>query len=93
MLKKINEGGVVGDNGFSIQITGPEELEYKYNNHLVKIDMGYDPKKKKIYIYADNIGQWDLPNKHKLISSDEKKNIINNIKEAVKLLKGNYEIA
>jgi len=30
MLRKINEGGVESDDGFSIQITGPELLEYKY---------------------------------------------------------------
>jgi hypothetical protein len=33
MLKKINEGGVESDAGFSIQITRPELLEYKTGAH------------------------------------------------------------
>lgn len=90
-MKKINEGGV-SDNSFSIQIIGPECIEYSSNNKIIKIDMGYEPRKRKIYIYASDITRWTSSNNQILISNDEKKCIINNIKEAVKLLTGNFEV-
>ncbi|MDP3267802.1 MAG: hypothetical protein Q8M40_02010 [Legionella sp.] len=83
MLRKINEGAVSSDNGFSVQITGPELLEYKDENHLLEINLAYDPQKRKIYIYASNISGLD---------EDEKKRIIVNIKEGVRLLKGDFEV-
>ena len=83
MLKKTNEGGVESNTGFSIQITGPELLEYRHNGKIIDIDLSYDPKKRKIYIYASSI---------KELNETAKKQMINNIKEAVQLLKGDFEI-
>ncbi|MBA2655190.1 MAG: hypothetical protein H0U71_09040 [Gammaproteobacteria bacterium] len=83
MLRKINEGGVESENGFSIQIVGPELLEYKEKNKIIKIDITYDPKKRKIYICASNIDE---------LSKNEKIQMIRNIKKAIKLLKGNFEV-
>lgn len=83
MLKKINEGGVESNAGFSIQIIGPELLEYKQNGKIIEIDMAYDPKKRKIYIYASNINE---------LNSKEKIQMIRNIQEAVQLLKGDFEV-
>ncbi len=93
MLKKINEGGVVSDSGYSIQITGPEELEYKYKDNILKIDIGYDPKKRTVFIYASDITRWDRSRNHANVSRAEKENIIENIKKAIKLLPGKFEIA
>lgn len=93
MFKKINEGGVVGDNGFSIQIIGPEELEYKCMEKKLIIDLGYDSKKKTTYIYVNDITRWDNSNDTLDMSVDERDEIITNIKEAVKLLNGNFEVA
>lgn len=92
MLKKVNEGGVISDNGFSIQIVGPEELEYKYKKNILKLDLGYDPKKRTVYIYANDITCWDYSDNHVDISNKEKEEIIKNIREAVKLLTGNFEV-
>jgi len=92
MLKKINEGGVASDNGFSIQIIGSEILEYKCNNDIVRIDMGYDPKKRIIYIYAGDITQWSSSSTQSLIADDKRRIIVNNIKEAVRLLTGNFKV-
>lgn len=83
MLKKINEGGVESNTGFSIQIIGPELLEYKYNGKIIEIDLAYDPKKRKIYIYASQINEINL---------QEKIQMIRNIEEAVKLLKGDFVV-
>ena len=83
MLKKINEGGVESTTGFSIQITEPELLEYKNNGNVVEIDVDFDSKTRNIYIYASRINE---------LNFKEKEQMINNINEAVKLLKGDFEI-
>lgn len=83
MLKKINEGGIESDDGFSIQITGPELLEYKYEGRIIQIDVAYDPKKRKIYIYASDVDE---------LKEDKKRQMIINIREAVKLLEGEFEV-
>jgi hypothetical protein len=92
MLRKINEGGVESDEGFSIQIIGPEILEYRQGKYATEIDMSYDPKKERIYVYASNIDFWIKPVKCEKISNSEKISIISNIKQAVKLLIGNFEV-
>ena len=83
MLRKINEGSVESDSGFSIQISGPELLEYKDGARVIEIDVAYDPNKRKIYIYASNVNE---------LNENEKKLMISNINEAVKLLKGDFEV-
>lgn len=84
MLKKINEGGVKSDdNSFSMQIVHPEYLEYKEDDRCIPISIAYDPKSQKVYIYVSDI---------KELNEIEKKRVLNNIREAVKLLGGNYEV-
>lgn len=92
MLRKINEGGVVSSSNFSIQITGPEELEYRDNNKVAKIDLIYDSRKRKIYVYASDVNKWELQGDYILVSEAERQEIISNLKEAVKLLKGDFEV-
>lgn len=81
MLKKITEGRVENDDGFSIQMDR-EVLEYTDKGRKLRFNMGYDPGKRKIYVY---ISMEKLP-------THEKNQIERKIKEALKLLKGDYEI-
>ena len=83
MLKKINAGGVESDDGFSIQFTHPELLEYKQGNKIFEISVGDDLKRQIVYIYASQVNN---------LNEVEKNKMINNIKEAVKLLNGNFEV-
>lgn len=83
MLKKMNEGGVESDMGFSIQIVHPEYLEYREGTRLIPISMGYNSTNRKIYVYVTN---------SKELSEIEKCKVANNIKEALKLSQGEFEI-
>jgi hypothetical protein len=83
MLKKINEGRVESDSGFSIHIAGLECLKYEDNRHSIEFEWNYDPKTNKAYVFVSDV---------KDLTIFEKKSIINNIKEALKLLKGDFEV-
>lgn len=83
MLKKVNKGRVESDSGFSIHITGLECLKYEDSERSIEFEWNYDPKVDKTYIYISDV---------KNLNSLEKSKIINNIKEAVKLLDGNFEV-
>lgn len=83
MLKKINEGRVESDSGFSIHITGLECLKYEDNEHSIEFEWNYDPKANKTYVYVSDVRD---------LNDTEKNKIMNNIKEAVKLLDGNFEV-
>ena len=83
MLRKIHASGVESDEGFSIQRIRPELFEYKRGNKIIEFDLAYDPSKKKNYIYVS---------KEKSLSQLEKNKIINDIREAIKILKDDYEV-
>ncbi len=83
MLKKINEGRVESDSGFFIHITGLECLKYEDKRHSIQLEWNYDPKTNKTYIYVSDV---------KNLNDIEKIKIMNNIKDAVKLLDGNFEV-
>ncbi|HEV2614886.1 MAG TPA: hypothetical protein VGV92_09340 [Gammaproteobacteria bacterium] len=91
MLKKINEGGVESDTGFSIQITGSDIMEYRENDRVVRINLGYNPQNSTVNIYVSKISRWNSL-ETQLISNIEKTIIADNIKSAVKLLTGNFQI-
>ncbi|OGT61431.1 MAG: hypothetical protein A3E85_00785 [Gammaproteobacteria bacterium RIFCSPHIGHO2_12_FULL_45_12] len=83
MLKKINEGRVESDSGFSIHIKGLECLKYEDNEHSIEFEWNYDPSANKTYVYVSDVRD---------INGTEKNKIMNNIKEAVNLLDGNFEV-
>ncbi len=83
MLNKINEGRVESDCGFTIQIKGLECLEYVDKEHSLQFEWNYDPKTNKTYVFITNESH---------LSKAEKARIAQNIKQAVELLKGNFEI-
>lgn len=83
MLKKINEGRVESDSGFSVHIIGLETLKYEDRKHSIEFEWNYNPKTKKTYIYISDATE---------LSSTERNEIANNVKEAVKLLEGNFEV-
>ena len=83
MLKKINEGRVESNTGFSIHITGLECLKYEDDEHSIEFEWNYDPIAQKTYIYVSDV---------KELNDSEKIIIKSNIKEAVKLLDGTFEI-
>lgn len=53
MLKKINANGVVSES-FSIQISHPDILKYKCRDEIFEVDVGYDPIKRIIHVYASD---------------------------------------
>lgn len=91
MLKKINEGRVESDSGFAIHIVGLETLKYEEGNRFVILEWNYDPKTQKIYVYASDVNNWKQPSNVRFTKL-EKNKMINDIKDAVKLLKGIYEV-
>ena len=91
MLKKINAGRVESDNGFFIHVTGLESVRYQENNMFIDLTWTYDPKVRKTFVFFSEITNWDQP-EGKTISENEREKIIKNIKEALKLLPGNFEI-
>lgn len=91
MLKKINAGRVESDDGFSIHMTGLETFKYEENNKYVIFDWTLDPKTKKISIYVNDARCWDSENRH-ILTSEDKIRIKQNIKQAVEILDGDFEI-
>ena len=91
MLKKINAGRVESDDGFSVHITGLETLKYEENNKYVVFDWALDPKTKKIRIYVSDARSWSSEGRQILVSED-KVRIKQNIKQAVALLDGDFEV-
>lgn len=91
MLKKITEGRVESDNGFAIHIIGLEALKYEENNRFIILEWNYDPKIQRICVYASNASSWNQPANVPL-TPDEKEKMVDNIREAVKLLKGTFEV-
>lgn len=91
-FKRINAGGVIRNDDVMIQITGPNTLEYKENNNLIILDLGYDPIKKIVYVYVSDVSVWDYADKLNIITESEKKKIIENLKEGLSLLSGKFEV-
>ena len=92
MLRKINAGCVESDEGFSIRITGPEIIKYTCNSGSVDIDINFDFKNRKAYIYASKVEFWKCDGEKIQMSSYEKKSMIENIRIAVKLLADDFEV-
>ena len=83
MLKKINEGRIESDTGFLIHITGLECLKYEDDKHSIEFEWNYDPTTRKTYIYVSDVNE---------LNDSEKISIKNNIKAAVQLLDGTFEV-
>lgn len=90
MFKKTGPCAVQNDEGVSLRIVHPEIIEYREKNKVYEIGLGYIPQE-KIYIYASISMLSSLSNLSKL-NDAEKKEIFNKIKEAAKLLEGNFEV-
>ena len=69
-----------------IQITHPDILKYKSGSKSSEVDVGYDPIKRIIHVYASDSAEF-----YKM-TEEEKNKMVNNIKEAVKLLEGNFVV-
>lgn len=82
MLKKINEGGVEGPN-FMIQIMDPETLLYRTIDKTIEVSLDYEPSKRVVYIYASEVNA---------LERNEKIIMIDNLKQAIKLLTGNFQV-
>lgn len=54
MFRKIGPYVVQSDEGISLRIIHPEIIEYREKNKIYEIGLGYNPEKRKIYIYASN---------------------------------------
>lgn len=91
MLKKISAGRVESDEGFSIQVSGLETLRYEDHGKIVDIDWTYDPKLRKTNVFVSDVTFWKKPPSLKIDPSDKKK-MVKNIGDAVKLLDGNFEL-
>ena len=92
MLKKINPCGVESDDGFSMQIIGPETLQYLCREFKAKIDLDYDEKLRKIYVHVSHSPVFEYYTDQVEIIEQQKLQMIKNIIESVKLLKGNFII-
>lgn len=80
MLRKINAYKVESDEGFSIWRDHPEVFKYKKGDKIIEISVGDDPAKHITYIHASDAAKFYKMNEI------EKNEMINNIKQAVKLL-------
>lgn len=91
MLKKINAGRVESDSGFSVHIVGLETLRYEENGKYIVVDWTLDPKTQKTRIYLSDVNNWDSEGR-KMLDSADKARIYQNIKQAMALLDGEFEI-
>lgn len=91
-FRKINEGGVQRDDGVTVQIKHADYLEYREGDRAVDISIGYDPRTRQIFVYASEIDGWSRPDPAVGITADKKKEIVNNLKEALGCLKGHFVI-
>ena len=91
-FRKINAGTVESDDGFSIQITGPEILKYRYKDYETTIDISYSFKKRKAYIYASDVSEWHQESKKIKMNENDKNIMIQNIKAALTLLDGDFDV-
>ena len=91
MLKKINEGRVESDQGFSVHIIGLEILRYEEHGRSFNIEWNYDPASRKTYVYLSDVNVWEKPIKTNM-SNEEKNEITTNLIECLKMLGGNFEI-
>ena len=79
-LRKINKGGVLSSEGWSIQVTHPEILEYRISNTVIVVNLDYDPNTRTVNVYATEA------------QSDQCPNLKNHIQSAVSLLKGSFRV-
>ena len=91
MLKKINEGGVESDTGFSIQIINAGTLEYCEGDKAVHIAIGYNRKTREIFVHASEIKSWSA-SANTPLSESKKNEIIQNIEKSVALLKDHFVV-
>jgi len=92
-FRKINEGGAQRDDGVIVQIKHADYLEYREGDRAVDISIGYDPRTRQISVYASEIDGWSRPDPTVGIAEDKKKEILDNLKEALSCLKGNFVVS
>ena len=87
---KINEGGVRRDDGVNIQIKHHDYLLYQIGDRSIEVSMGYEPSAREIYVYASEVQGWDSPNDSDSFTEADRKIFIDNLKQGLGLLKGNF---
>lgn len=92
-FRKINEGGAQRDDGVTVQIKHADYLEYREGGRAVDISIGYDPRMRQVFVYASEIDSWNRPDPTVGITEDQKKEIVDNLKEALSCLKGNFIVS
>lgn len=86
----LNRQGVKSSKGFIIQFTARREMQYQENEHILKIEVegGRDDSGAyNLAVYAQDIKYWQPPYDNEVISEEEKKEIIQNISEALDFMK------
>ena len=92
MFKKINAGGVVSDQGFSIQIEGPETLHYVEGPFEIFFTIGYNKQMRKIYIHFSEISCWNKYVGSKFIPKSKLGKLKKDLIDALALLEGDFEV-
>lgn len=90
--KKINELTVQGSDGSSIQIRHHDYLEYRSNEGVVQVTVGYEPTRMQILVYASEANTRETSSGTKDISVSDHQAIIDNLKEGLALLKGTFVV-
>jgi len=75
-LHKANENGVASTDGWSIQVVGPEVLEYREQGNATLLNVEFDPATREITVDASGFEE----------------RVRSNVANAVKLLKGKWVV-
>lgn len=91
MLRKINAGTVVSDDGFSIRPSGLEAMQYQAGDKIAIVEWACEPRTRKIRVYVTEVPHWEVPYGVKI--TDIEKNLMKeNISKAMALLDDEFEI-
>lgn len=85
MFKKLKDGRIASDEGFSVKITGRAGLVYKEGSKLINVDSEMSGNPGIGYVVASSsIDQWH--GFKEKIKTKDKIRILNNIKEVFRFL-------
>jgi hypothetical protein len=91
-FRKVNEGGVRREDGVTIQIKHPEFLEYCDGDAVARVSVGYEPATRQITVYASEVDSWETSAGAAQMPQSRRDQLVTDLKEGLKLLKGNFVV-
>jgi len=90
-MKVINGAEVRGDNELKIKYD-QKHVSYKKGDYATSISAEFVLNPVALCLYVDTLSSWYPPHEKEIITEEQKKEIIDTIKQALSLLNVRYEI-